>query len=503
MRRLCVSVVLALATSIAPAHADTHRVAIVVGNNRGAADETPLHFAEADAAKLARVLGELGGVAADDMFVLQGKSLAALTATFQRATRRIAQVHADPQSRAILVFYFSGHSDGEALELGDDRLPYAELRRALAGTGADVRVALVDSCKSGALIVVKGGHRGPAFQIRLADDVASTGEALLTSSAADEVALESREIGGSFFTHHFVSGLRGAADTSGDGIVTLTEAYHYAYAHTIATTGATLIGPQHPTYDYRLTGQGELVLTDLTHPSASIELPGGLDRGLVIEAAHDQVVAELPADAHPMIAVPAGTYTVRAWKQGAVRAARIAVAANQRRAVAWDELHVVDATPTTVKGPSAPPASSVLVAGGATTGIAARIGVVPTVRGELRLANDLVVSVHAGSATLDMGVRETASSARIGYRRGVARGSIRAWAGLDVGFGVVVQTLPGLPTAYSGTAIASPAIGVDMRVSPRLSLGALGALDVTVLRRDNVTAVVPLPAVWAGVIVGL
>ena len=56
------------------------------------------------------------------------------------------------------------------------------------------------------------------------DDLASTGEALLTSSAADENALESKEIRGSFFSHHLVSGLRGAADSSGDGQVTLAEA---------------------------------------------------------------------------------------------------------------------------------------------------------------------------------------------------------------------------------------------------------------------------------------
>src|SRR5439155_3278375 len=136
-----------------------------------------------------------------------------------------------------------------------------DLRKWLAATGVDVKVALVDSCKSGALLQAKGGTRGMPFQIRLTDDLASTGEALLTSSAADEVALESKEIGGSFFTHHFVSGLRGAADASGDGIVTLNEAYQYAYAHTISTTGQTIIGPQHPAYDYRLTGQGELVLT--------------------------------------------------------------------------------------------------------------------------------------------------------------------------------------------------------------------------------------------------
>jgi hypothetical protein len=76
---------------------------------------------------------------------------------------------------------------------------------ASADTRADVRVAIVDGCQSGAL-VGKGGARAPGFEIRLIDQLDASGEAMLTSSAADELALESREIRGSFFTHHLVSG---------------------------------------------------------------------------------------------------------------------------------------------------------------------------------------------------------------------------------------------------------------------------------------------------------
>jgi len=127
------------------------------------------------------------------------------------------------------------------------------------------------------------------------DELASTGEAILTSSAADEIALESREIGGSFFTHHLVSGLRGAADSSGDGIVTLAEAYQYAFSHTVSATAATVAGTQHPAYDYQLAGQGDLVLSELWRPNSALELPSGFDRMLVSGVVRDQVLAELPA----------------------------------------------------------------------------------------------------------------------------------------------------------------------------------------------------------------
>ena len=166
-----------------PAAADTRRVAVVIGNNAGGGSQPPLRFAETDAGKVARVLVELGGVQRDDLFLLQGRDLASLHQALVLAGRRIAWHQRDPSRRVVLLFYFSGHSDGVALELGRDRLPFAELRRWLRGSGAEVRVALVDSCKSGALLATKGGRPAPTFQIRLTDHLASEGEAVLTSSA--------------------------------------------------------------------------------------------------------------------------------------------------------------------------------------------------------------------------------------------------------------------------------------------------------------------------------
>src|SRR5439155_11671498 len=140
----------------------------------------------------------------------------------------------DPASKVVLIFYYSGHSDGRALELGNERLQFGELRARLRSSGAAVRLAIVDSCKSGALLREKSGRLAAPFEIRLADDISSSGEALLTSSAEHEAALESQEIRGSFFSHHLISGLRGAADSSGDGRVTLSEAYNDAFVQTIS-----------------------------------------------------------------------------------------------------------------------------------------------------------------------------------------------------------------------------------------------------------------------------
>src|SRR5262249_47665939 len=173
------------------AHAETRRVAIVVPQNVGAASETPLHYAATDASKEDDGLTEIGEIDPSNPFRVRAVRRDTLKAAFDRATAAIAALRARPEDRTLLFFYYSGHSDGEVLELAGERVRYDELRGWLGATHADIRIVVVDGCKSGAMVGTKGGKRAPAFEIKLTDTLDAAGEALLTSSAADEVALES------------------------------------------------------------------------------------------------------------------------------------------------------------------------------------------------------------------------------------------------------------------------------------------------------------------------
>ena len=102
---------------------------------------------------------------------------------------------------------------------GDDRYSYRTLRDRLDQIPADVRIAVLDACSSGAFTRVKGGRARPPFMIDEAADM--RGHAFLTSSAETEAAQESDRIRASYFTHYLISGFRGAADVSGDSKVTL------------------------------------------------------------------------------------------------------------------------------------------------------------------------------------------------------------------------------------------------------------------------------------------
>lgn len=326
-----------------PALAETRRLAIVVGNNAGNGDVPPLRYAESDAGKMARVLVELGDVNPDDVLLLQGRRTGELEAAIAEARERVTFFKRSPDVRSVLMFYFSGHSDGEAIELGPEKLAYARLKALLSGTGADVRLVIVDACRSGAGLREKGGKPADAFTIRFADTLQATGEAFITSSAANEAALESSEVMGSYFTHNLISGLRGAADSSGDKLVTLAEAYRYAYDRTVSATAMLSVGAQHPNYDFRLSGQGELVISSLLKPSALLVMPEA-DRSLISDLARDQVIAELPSGQARELALPPGQYGVRVFKRGQAWGGRISLSEGGRHVVSMEELSLVSSS---------------------------------------------------------------------------------------------------------------------------------------------------------------
>ena len=147
----------ALAARAAPVYAETHRVAVLVGHNAGGEGQPTLRWAEDDAGKLADVLVQLGEVRPADLFLVQGKAAIRVRDAITAATTAVRSARRAPDDRVVLYFYYSGHSDGSVIELGHDRLSFADLRALLAATGADVRVVIVDACKSGTL-VAKGGR---------------------------------------------------------------------------------------------------------------------------------------------------------------------------------------------------------------------------------------------------------------------------------------------------------------------------------------------------------
>jgi hypothetical protein len=297
----------------AAVRAEAERFALVIGNNLGAGNEQRLRYAESDAERVYAALRDVGGVSPVNMTLLRGEDADTARGALIMLNDRLRDVSSRTKQTTLIVYY-SGHADAQAMHLGDTRLAFDELARLVRGSSAALRLLVVDACRSGTLTHVKGGRPVPAFALP-AEDPHGEGFALLTASTAAEDAQESDELGASFFTHAFVSGLRGAADEDGDRRVMLDEAYRHAYAATLRASSQSVYGTQHPTFQYEVRGREAVVLArldGLRADQARVELPLGTAFLLLRGSADGQVIAEVPERSPArLVVLPSGRYFVR------------------------------------------------------------------------------------------------------------------------------------------------------------------------------------------------
>lgn len=313
-----ITVTCALLASGAAAEA---RFAVLIGANAGWTNDRPLRHAESDAERVQQALIEVGGFNPDRVVLLRDPDTAELRAQLRRLTDRLRGANEE----ALVLFYYSGHADARQLHLRGLPITWDELTGTLRDLPARVRLGLFDACRSGSILGTKGGGPVSTFDVRAEEPVA--GLAMLTSSGADELSQETRTLQGSVFTHHFVSGLKGAADANHDGAVTLNELYQYAYERTEADTAATTV-PQRPAFRMELKGQGDLVLARLGSAQAGVVLPKGESRRYVVtDALEWRLVAEgrSTADGDVALALRPGDYKVKRVLEGTLEVADVQV----------------------------------------------------------------------------------------------------------------------------------------------------------------------------------
>jgi len=327
-------------TLVASAAVANERFALVVGANIGDADDTPLAFAERDASRMADVLTRFGGVPPENLLLLLGPDGASLGRAIDAFAGRIADTTPtrDPGGNVIFI-YFSGHADAQALHLKGTRFAFRDLKARVARLAAEVSVFIVDACRSGGLVRIKGATPAEPFEIKADDQLLSEGLVIITSSSENEDAQESERLGGGVFTHHLITGLVGAADTSGDQRVTLSEAYRYAYTQTLNATSVTAV-VQHPTFSFDLQGERELVLTRMENSAGFGRLRlAAAGHYIVFErfGGHD-VAADLDAVADTELVLSPGSYLVRRRESSAVRELEVQVRPDDRTTVVLADL---------------------------------------------------------------------------------------------------------------------------------------------------------------------
>jgi hypothetical protein len=220
------------------------RFAIVIGNNRAEAADTPsLRYADDDAVATHELLVEAGvdsrllaRLDPDSQRLHPGLTPAGLPrsadldSAMAALSERMRARAADGAVVELLIFY-SGHGDVDRGEgfvvLEDRRLTRTMLYALLARSPAAHNHVFIDACKSYFLAFDRGpgGRREPyagAFAVEAVPaQLGNTGFVLSTSSGRDSHEWERLQAG--ILSYEVRAALRGAADTDGDGRVTYAE----------------------------------------------------------------------------------------------------------------------------------------------------------------------------------------------------------------------------------------------------------------------------------------
>lgn len=135
----------------------------------------------------------------------------------------------------LFYFYFSGHGrDGAFLPYDyngnypeSSLLHHREIVEAINQINARQKVIIADACHAGSLTGFRDNDKSVE---RYYDELnrSAGGIAVITSCQQDEVSVERYGLQQGVFSYYFHEGLRGAADTNADNIITIQEAYDYA-----------------------------------------------------------------------------------------------------------------------------------------------------------------------------------------------------------------------------------------------------------------------------------
>jgi hypothetical protein len=454
------SLLLLLAAS---AWGEPHRWALAVGENHGLPEDPPLRYAVSDAQHVLQVMTEVGDVAAERATLLAGADASAVRGALRALEQRVTK-------EDVVLLYISAHADDGALHLNGTRLPMAELMDALKRLPVELAVLVVDSCRSGTLMRMKGLK--PVDTPREVELVtgALEGRVVITSSGPDEYSAESDLIQGSVFTHHLLGGLRGPADTSGDGNVTLEEAYAWAAARTVESTFATRGGVQRPQAHVDLRGYGALVLTSPARSRSRLVL-NAREPGEWLIASQDPngpVSVVQKGDGPVSVALPPGRYAVRLRTDDGYRERQLVLAEAETRAVASDEMTSGTLIRVALKGADAEARLVAGVGGAMTSGLL--VGLPFAVGGEARGTLSQLVP---GQLSLAVAVRDSPGPAfsqlelegRIGWQLRWRPWRLSLALGPELGAVLVLQRA--LPDGTSRTGL-EPYLGLTAQARLKL-----------------------------------
>ncbi|MBN1561627.1 PEGA domain-containing protein [candidate division KSB1 bacterium] len=253
--------------------------AVIIGIDKYKDARIPnLQFANADARGIYDILtdSELGRIHPDNVILL-------LDEEASQVNIRTAISHEIPRradAKDMVIIYYAGHgaplidpkspspdgmekylipADANLDTLRATAISMGDIQRFFAWIESNQIVFFIDSCYSGEA----GGRtfQQPYYQTRhlqltndFLDNVAGEGRLVVTACGVNEVSMETEELGHGLFTYYLMQGLKGAADTDGDGLVTDRELYDYIFEN-VSRKARMMGGSMHPILKGAIVGK--------------------------------------------------------------------------------------------------------------------------------------------------------------------------------------------------------------------------------------------------------
>lgn len=155
------------------------------------------------------------------------KTLLGSQATHDNIISTLKDFFSQANEDDIVVFFFSGHGGKGGLCAYDTKsdktmVTYAEVQQAIRSCKASNKQLFIDACYS-------GGLRDNSKSSTTSHSLVSTTEGvmLFLSSRTGETSQENPWSDNGFFTQYLIKGMKGAADTNKDRIITAKEIFNY------------------------------------------------------------------------------------------------------------------------------------------------------------------------------------------------------------------------------------------------------------------------------------
>ena len=214
------------------------KVALLIGVSEYQPGLSALPAAVQDVEAMRRVIGnsQMGGFADKDITVLKNPQP-------QGIRNAIYNLFANRHKDDLLLFYFSGHGIKDErgnlyFSTRDTRkdngrlvtpsaVAASYLHESINYSRSQRQVIILDCCFSGA--IARGMTAKDDGSINLEEQLGGKGRAILTSSSSTQYSFEQEGSKLSIYTSYLVEGINtGAADTDGDGQISIDELHEYA-----------------------------------------------------------------------------------------------------------------------------------------------------------------------------------------------------------------------------------------------------------------------------------